>query len=618
MPAPQVSAANFTSATNTGLAMQNAVNNGQPVNPNNQPNVNTNPTATNAYTGQTFSTLPSTNNSSPATTTPIVSANAATQDYLTKKAATDQIAQGVAQQAKNNAQNQVNTATNTTSGIFASQGGNQPTTGQNTNTSQNSNQNGTVTAQSDNSDLTSALSDATAALNAGNGIQAPDQNAENQTQAGYQQQEQDVQNQLSNINDQIQSAVTNYQSSLNQIQNGTFPLTPAQQGLLQQTQSAVASLTQSAQQTAQLYAQGAQTFGAVHGLAEFNPGAAMQAVTAAAAKGAAAVADAQFKGIQALSDLQKNIADEDTSNITDSYDALTKNLDSQQASLEKMSSDIQTQAKDAQDQFNTEYKDYQTGVQDSINDAIRGQQLTDTEGKNAFDNYMSQANLTEKEKQDATDNYFKSVTAGQNQQKIDLQQQKINTDLLNSSESAVNSKVTTPDGKTYVDGTNLDAASKAAAISSGAPVLTGDNAKAMSSITNVQGQVSTLLSTLQQAGVVNAQGQFTGNKAGNWLTRTLDIGGAKSAEQAAGNFGTSVKSIVSDLQKLPGTGELVATLNDNIPGNKDSLSTLASKIKNIKSALTDSENSLLLGGSQPQTYILNGKTLTLQPDGTYE
>ena len=149
-----------------------------------------------------------------------------------------------------------------------------------------------------------------------------------------------------------------------------------------------------------MYAQGAQTFGAVHGLAEFNPGAAMQAVTAAAAKGAAAVADAQFKGIQALSDLQKNIADEDTSNITDSYDALTKNLDSQQASLEKMSSDIQTQAKDAQDQFNTEYKDYQTGVQDSINDAIRGQQLTDTEGKNAFDNYMSQANLTEKEKQD--------------------------------------------------------------------------------------------------------------------------------------------------------------------------------------------------------------------------
>jgi hypothetical protein len=421
-----------------------------------------------------------------AVTTPIIGAGAATDNYNSINTNTANIANGVAGQAATNAANQAAAAQNTAQGGAAAgntgtgggstpQGGNQPS--------------GTVTAQDnstsgavDNSDLTGALNSATDALNAGNGITPPDQNALNTTESGLSDEAKTINDSLTKINSDLSSAVSDYQNNLAKIQNGTFPLSPAQQGLLDQTKSAMDSLVQSAQTQAQLYAQVATTLGARTGLEEFQPGVAIQGVTNAVAKGAAAIADAQFKGVTALAQVQKDIQDEDTTNITDSYNALTKSLDSQQSELEKMATDVQTQAKNTQDQYDTQYKNYLTETQNAVNNAFKATTLTDTEKKNIFDEAMSSANFDEKQKQDIESNYLKQQQIGLTAQRLNLQEQQLALTQGEANAAVANETNKSSLGYSYIDATNLDAKTIAQAELTNIPILKAPEATVINNI----------------------------------------------------------------------------------------------------------------------------------------
>ena len=107
-------------------------------------------------------------NSDPtAKVTPIISANQAADHLGTVTTNVNNIANGVSTQSQNNAQNQAANSQNNANN------GTQTDTGAST---QNP-------PPADNSDLTGALNDATTALNAGNGITPPDQNALNTTES---------------------------------------------------------------------------------------------------------------------------------------------------------------------------------------------------------------------------------------------------------------------------------------------------------------------------------------------------------------------------------------------------------------------------------------------------
>ncbi len=226
-------------------------------------------------------------------------------------------------------------------------------------------------------------------------------------------------------------------------------------------------------------------------------------------------------------------------------------------------------------------------------------------------------------KQQAFDNAIKLRTAandaarvGIEQQNLNLNKAKLQQDNTNAAQAALNALVSTPSGKQYVNGANLDPAGKAAALNAGAVVLEGDNSKAMTSITNVQGSLGSLLSTLQTAGIIDQNGQFTGknNTTGafqrNWV--------AGDATPAVKNFGDNLKTMIADLQKLPGTGALVSTLQTNVLTGKENQQEMQTKISNIAQAIEDSENTLLVNNSKPTSLILNGQTLKLQADGTYQ
>lgn len=555
-----------------------------------------------------------------AKTTPIIGASQAIDHYLTTKNATDDIVKGIATQAQNNAQIQANKQANTQT---TQPNQNQPTEGNNAiQTGGNANNN--VATQTDNTDLTTSLDNATKALNAANGITAPDKETYNQTETNLTKQQTDIQDKLDKINTQISNSSDQYQATVAQIQQGTFPLTPVQQSLLDQTKSAVSQLNQSAQQTAQLYAEAGKTFGAVHGLSQFNPGAAQQAISAAMAKGKAEIAKAEMDGVKQLADLQKGFADDDFNMITKSYDALQTSLNAKEKILNDLSTKVQKMSDDATKQYQEDYKNYLTETQNAISNAFKSVSLTDTEKKNLFDEAMRSSEFTEKQKQDATDNYYKGITASQNAEKIKIEQQNANTNLLklqldqsDASKAASNAIVQTLSGKTWVNGTGLDAKGESAALDAGQKVLKGDNAKAMLEIGNIQQSLNGLIKSFQDANIFDKNGNPTGQGITSGFWKNWQLGNSAGT---AGNVGTNLKNLIPELQKLPDTADLVTVLEDNQINKGGSQQDVHNKITNITHALDESENTILSNASIPQegaTGIINGQSAIFK-NGNWE
>jgi len=199
-----------------------------------------------------------------------------------------------------------------------------------------------ATPTADNSDLTKSLNAATTALG-GETPTTPEITPE---------QAQIDANNKALTDDQLtrDTSTQKFNDTVDSLTNGTFPLTPTQQGLLNQTQSAVQNLIASANTQAQLYQQAGVTFGAVHGLAQFAPGLALQAISEGMAKGQAEIAKAEMDGTKALADLQKSFQDEDYNMVQKSYDALQSALDKKDTLLNKLNTDIQKQVTDAKTQ----------------------------------------------------------------------------------------------------------------------------------------------------------------------------------------------------------------------------------------------------------------------------
>lgn len=539
-------------------------------------------------TGKVISTAPlapSTNSFDPtAKVTPIVSANAATQDYLSKQASTNQIAQGVATQAQTNAQNKAVTDANT-------QAQQQPKTDAQGN------------PLPDNSDLTGALNNATNALNAGN-IQAPDQDSYNKTESDLGDQQKVIQTKLDDIDTQIGTSSDQFQQSVQQIQNGSFPLTPAQGALLQQTQTAMQGLTQSAQQNAQIYGQMATTFGAVHGLSQFNPGAVQQAVSASMAKGQAEIAKAEMDGTKQLADLQKGFQDDDFNMISKSYDALQNSLDSKQKILSDLSTQVQKQISDATDQYNKQVTQYKTDVQNAITNSFKGQELDDSEKKTVFDQAMQSANFDEKQKQDIQDNYFKGQQLNLDAQKVAISQQDLALkvqqaqDGTNSiADQVANNIQTTMSGKSYFDPSQYTGKDKTAAIAAatdlGAPIVTKDEAATLASSDQVRQNNQTITNYLSDLLPKDAVGRITA-APGTKLAKVFQTDDKKAA------FNSFQNAAIQTLRALAGSkglrinqAEITNALANDVPALTDTLGTANQKIANINALLDNSDNTIL-------------------------
>lgn len=554
--------------------------------------------------------------STTAQTTPIISANSAIQDWNNKQAKTNQISQSVQSQAQtvaqNNAQTQQNAKANT-QGTGTQNGDNQSANGSQSGSNQtNTGQNGAQTP-ADNSDLTGALNSATAALNAGNNITPPDSDSFNANQTQLTQEEQDTQTKLSDINDQITQASNTFQSNMTSLMNGTFPLTASQQSLINQSQSALTQLIQATTAAGQNYINGVKAFGVSAGASMYTPLQYLAQINDATNDANAKVAQVELDGTKALATLQQSFETEDSDLMTKSYDALQTSLDAKQKTLEDMSNQIQASIKDAQDEYNTQVTQYNTQVQNAVGNAFKADTLNETQKKDVFDEAMQSAQFTEKQKMDMQTVWYQQQTVSQNNAKIAQGQENINLKIqaLNQTQDADNlaiggSVAKTGSGKSYVDGSNLTPAAMTKAVEQGFPVLPKNIAPSMNQVTNVQGEYKNLLTSLQGAGLINQLGQFTlpTNGIGNGpLVDSLNSTNATNVTNALNEFTTNVKNMISELQKLPDTGDLVEALQSNefntgtIKG--DNPQELQTKFTNIGSALDQSEKTLLGQAIQP-------------------
>ncbi len=209
------------------------------------------------------------------------------------------------------------------------------------------------------------------------------------------------------------------------------------------------------------------------------------------------------------------------------------------------------------------------------------------------------------------------------QENADTARAKLQQDNSTAAQTAANATVTTPSGKTYVDGSGLDASGKAAALNAGLTVLDGDSAKAMTTISNTLGQVNNLLSSLKSSGV--DLGQQDKNGVGTNVGGTMGFNhywAAGAATPALRNFASSLVGTGTSGTNgiIPGTGDLVATLQNNIPKDTDTGTILQNKITAITAALESTENSYLANAGTPPegtTGTINGQNVIFK-NGNWE
>lgn len=513
-------------------------------------------------------------------TTPIISANQAIDHYVNAKNFLDQTQQGVSNQASN---------------VAASKVPVQPSQAPASNPI-NATPTGAVGTQSvgasgavDNSDLTKALNNASTAL--GNPSDNIITNADKATQN----------NNRSLYNDQItrDSSTQQFNDAVAKITSGTFPLTAPQQASLNQTQQAVNSLIQSAEQQAQIYQQAGTTFGAVHGLAQFAPGLALQAISKSMADGQAAIAKAEMDGAKQLSDLQKGFADDDFNMISKSYDALQSSLDKKDTLLNKLNTDIQKQVTD----YNTQQDKLQTNAKDALNTILT--QLGGTAFKDLSPEAQAQlaqlektagwpAGLVEKgldtvaqqkaqaAQAQAAQNEADRVTQNKiadefKQAALNLSQQRINITLSNQAGNTENGKVAGITGSPTIDVTQPGYASQAVPGAGGLTQAAIDQAALQYATTGVMPSIglgSTGAAGQKRNAIENRAGEL--NSGGNIAANKATLSANTSALKQQTNYINTVTRAINNAQQ--GVQQLINSFKDK--GINDSSLPISNIIQN--------------------------------------
>lgn len=221
--------------------------------------------------------------------------------------------------------------------------------------------------------------------------------------------------QLNTLNEQADQAYSQYETQLSQIQNGTFPLTPAQQQLYDSTSAQFDTLRTQQTIANTALTQGTAVAEARSGETEGGSQTALGNVGAAINTGIQKLAALDAQGSQALATLQSGFATDNLKVIQDSYDA----FQTYQTQKEKTINDIYTATVGAE----KDLRDFTyTQTQDNIKNTLANQQLTDKEKQDAITNSLNQAQLDEKTKTDMQDYALKEQSLQLQQQANDLLQ----------------------------------------------------------------------------------------------------------------------------------------------------------------------------------------------------
>jgi hypothetical protein len=299
-----------------------------------------------AFTGQNGPpNLPGTPGYNPelgtSTPMPVVTANAATTDYNNKSAAFNAINSAVADQATKVATN--NAAADTTT----------PPADTNTNTLSEVQK---LLSDNPNADPYSlGLTDQPPA----NSSQTYDNSA---PPAGYKYMydangnrvsvvdnpsQGEINSEVTDNNAQLQTAFDNLNNSVTQLQNGTLPLTPAQQAQVNALQQQFQQLEDQQKLTNQNYEGGVTNAAISSGRQRYAPEIALGQIQQAVSDGIQKIADIETKATAAISKLTEGFQTQDYNQINAAYKDLQTAITDKNTALTKLSTDITNATKAA-------------------------------------------------------------------------------------------------------------------------------------------------------------------------------------------------------------------------------------------------------------------------------
>ena len=217
---------------------------------------------------------------------------------------------------------------------------------------------------------------------------------------------------LGKLNDQSDAAYTQLETQISQIENGTYPLTPAQQSqvdaLNQQTQllrqqQTIANSTYQNGVLLNEYLTGQAAPGEISGISDLN---------AAVSSGIQKIQDIDTKAATALATMESGFQSDNLKVVEAAYSDFSTYM----SAKEKTLNDMQTATVTAQQKLADQII---TTTQNNIDNIYKNNQLTFQEQDAAAKNAISQAQLTETAKKDAEDyqiaaakNNIDAMTAG--------------------------------------------------------------------------------------------------------------------------------------------------------------------------------------------------------------
>lgn len=207
---------------------------------------------------------------------------------------------------------------------------------------------------------------------------------------------------LNNNANQIDSAITDAQTNLNNVINGTIPLTPNQQAQIQALHDQFDQLRKQQLIVNKNYEAGITQAGIVSGRNEYAPEIEAGNITASINVGIQKIAQLDSQASDAISKMEEGFQQKNMDNIKAAFDLYTSALKMKQDNLQAMYNDVVQATKDARDFAYTQ-------TQDAIKNTLASDKFNLDQANAVVDNALKTAQITKTE----ADTYYQQLQSKQ-------------------------------------------------------------------------------------------------------------------------------------------------------------------------------------------------------------
>ncbi len=184
-----------------------------------------------------------------------------------------------------------------------------------------------------------------------------------------------------------------------QIQNGTFPLTPSQQAMVDALKAATTRSVNAQKLANQNYEGGTNQLNIVSGRNRYAPEIALGNYQNAVNVGITKINDIEQQGAKAVADMEQAFMDKDYKMATDAYDRFVNSTKDKNAQIQHLADQAQSY-----EEFTKNYE--RQTAQDAVSNKLASDEFTYKQKQDAFNNAMASDKFTAEQKKQIHDQYI--------------------------------------------------------------------------------------------------------------------------------------------------------------------------------------------------------------------